>query len=258
MSRKTRLGLLFLLLLSLITCLASAQRPGQPPAGTTSIPVTSAAHAEPSFDVNAAVEAYFAKMPPARRASSNAYFEGGYWLLLWDFLSPVVVMWLLLHFRWSAWMRDLAERITRFKPLQTALYWVQFTVVVSMLTFPLTVYEGYFREHKYGLLNQTFGPWMRDQVVGLAVGWCWERFWWCFCLAWSDGWARAGGCGARGVAGIYCVCEPDCAGLYSRCLISTRSWRTRESRIRSSAWRGPTEFPPRTCTSSTHPGNRIG
>ena len=67
-------------------------------------------------------------------------------------------------------MRNLAERITRFKPLQTALYWVQFIVVVSMLTFPLTVYEGYFREHKYGLLNQTFGPWMRDQLVGLAVG----------------------------------------------------------------------------------------
>lgn len=43
-------------------------------------------------------------------------------------------------------------------------------IVASALTFPLTVYEGYFREHKYGLLNQTFGPWMRDQLVGLAVG----------------------------------------------------------------------------------------
>ena len=39
-----------------------------------------------------------------------------------------------------------------------------------MLTFPLTVYEGYVREHKYGLLNQSFGPWMRDQAVMLAVG----------------------------------------------------------------------------------------
>jgi STE24 endopeptidase len=39
-----------------------------------------------------------------------------------------------------------------------------------VLTFPLTVYESYFREHKYGLLNQTFGPWMRDQVVALFVG----------------------------------------------------------------------------------------
>jgi STE24 endopeptidase len=122
------------------------------------------------FDINAAVEAYLAKMPPARRAQSDAYFKGGYWLLLWDFLSSVFVMWLLLHFRLSAAMRNLTERITRFLPLQTALYWIQFIIVTSVLTFPLTMYEGYFREHQYGLLNQTFGPWMRDQLVGLAVG----------------------------------------------------------------------------------------
>jgi len=124
----------------------------------------------PAFDVNAAVNAYLAKMPPAQRARSDAYFEGGYWLLLWDFLSTVFVMWLLLQFRWSTRMRDLAERITRFRPLQTALYWIQFFLVASILTFPLTVYESYFREHKYGLLNQTFGPWMREQLIGLVVG----------------------------------------------------------------------------------------
>ena len=124
----------------------------------------------PAFDVNAAVNAYLAKMPPAQRARSDAYFEGGYWLLLWDFLSTVVVMWLILRLRWSTGMRNLAERIIRFRPFQTALYWIQFFLVTSILTFPLTVYEGYFREHKYGLLNQTFGPWMREQIIGLAVG----------------------------------------------------------------------------------------
>ncbi len=123
----------------------------------------------PAFDVRAAVDTYLAKMPPAERARSDAYFEGGYWLLLWDFLSTVFVMWLLLRFRWSARMRDLAERLTRFRPLQTALYWIQFILVVSILTFPLSLYEGYFREHKYGLLNQTFGPWMRDQMMGLLI-----------------------------------------------------------------------------------------
>jgi len=121
------------------------------------------------FNVEAAVEAYLAKMPPAERAKSNAYFEGGYWLILWDFLVTAFVMWLMLQFRWSAAMRNLAERITRFRPLQTATYWIQFIIVASVLTFPMTVYEGYFREHKYGLLNQTLGPWLRDQLVMLVV-----------------------------------------------------------------------------------------
>jgi STE24 endopeptidase len=134
-------------------------------------PVQSSANSAPgqAFDIKAAVDAYLAKMPPAQRARSNAYFEGGYWLMLWDFLMAVFVFWLMLHFRWSAGMRNLGERITRFKPIQTVLYWVQFILVFSVLTFPLGVYEGYFREHKYGLLNQNFGQWMRDQLVTLAV-----------------------------------------------------------------------------------------
>jgi len=150
------------------TAIAFAQNSIANPASTP--PAATSAATPPSFDVNAAVEAYLAKMPAAERARSNAYFEGGYWLLLWDFLSTVLVMWILLRFRWSVRMRDLAERITRFRPLQTALYWIQFIIVVSVLTFPLGVYEGYFREHKYGLLNQTFGPWMREQAIGLGVG----------------------------------------------------------------------------------------
>jgi STE24 endopeptidase len=159
MVSAARLIVLSLLLFIILACFATAQ-------------TSMAAAAPPAADrdVKAAVDAYLAKMPAAQRARSDAYFEGGYWLLLWDFLSTVFVMWLLLYFRWSARMRDLAERITRFRPLQTALYWIQFFLVASLLTFPLMLYEGYFREHKYDLLNQTFGPWMRDQIVMLVVG----------------------------------------------------------------------------------------
>jgi STE24 endopeptidase len=168
MVRLMRCVVPFVLLFVFFTTIAPAQTAGGNPAPT---PAVADRHAtsEP-FDVNAAVDAYLAKMPPAQRARSNAYFEGGYWLLLWDFLSTVIVMWILLRFRWSTRMRDLAERTTRFRPLQTALYWLQFIVVASVLTFPLAVYESYLREHKYGLLNQTFGQWMRDQFVGLVVG----------------------------------------------------------------------------------------
>jgi len=148
----------------LFSGLASAQT--NAPAAPSQLAVSASA----PHDVKAAADFYLAKMPPARRAQSDAYFEGGYWMILWDFLISAFVMWLLLHFRWSSKMRNLAERVTRFKALQTAIYWIQFFIVVEILTFPLSLYEGYFREHKYGLLNQTFGPWMRDQLVMAMVG----------------------------------------------------------------------------------------
>ena len=165
MRHATRFVLAIALLATVLVCGRASGSSAQ-----TVLPLANAAPQAQPFDVNPAVNAYLAKMPPARRARSDAYFEGGYWLILWDFLLTIFIMGLLLRFRWSARMRNLAERITRFRPLQTALYWIQFVIVASLLNFPLTVYEGYFREHKYGLLNQTFGPWMRDQLVGLAVG----------------------------------------------------------------------------------------
>jgi STE24 endopeptidase len=165
MRHATRFVLAIALLATVLVCGRASGSSAQ-----TVLALANAAPQAQPFDVNPAVNAYLAKMPPAQRARSDAYFEGGYWLILWDFLLTIFIMGLLLRFRWSARMRSFAERITRFRPLQTALYWIQFVIVASLLNFPLTVYEGYFREHKYGLLNQTFGPWMRDQLVGLAVG----------------------------------------------------------------------------------------
>lgn len=161
--------LLSILLLSMLFC-AGLVPSAQAQASNANVAVESGrpASAQP-FDVKAAVDAYLATIPADQRARFDAYFEGGYWLQLWDFLCIVVVMWILLRFRCSAWMRDVAERVTRFKPLQTVVYWVEFALLVWVMIFPLTVYEGFFREHKYGLSNQSFGQWMRDQVVGLAV-----------------------------------------------------------------------------------------
>jgi STE24 endopeptidase len=158
----------FVLLAVLMFTEAAPGQTGSPGALSAPVPANQAAAAA-GFDVRGAVDAYLAKMPPEQRARSDAYFEGGYWLQLWDFLSIVIAMWLLLRFGWSARMRNLAERLTRFRPLETVLYWIQFIIFVSLLTFPLAVYEGYVREHKYGLLNQSFGPWMREQMVSLVV-----------------------------------------------------------------------------------------
>jgi STE24 endopeptidase len=133
------------------------------------IQVPPEARATPHFDATAATNAYLAQIPADKTARSDAYFEGGYWMILWDFLYGIAVALLLLNLQWSARMRDLAERVTRFKPVHTFVYWLQYLVLTSILVFPLTVYEDYFREHKYGLATQTFGPWMGDQMKDLGV-----------------------------------------------------------------------------------------
>ncbi len=146
---------------------ASAQPAIQPTVDITKVPA--AAQPSPQFDVDAATEAYMGMMPPAAVARSNAYFEGGYWLVLWDFLYGAAISLVLLNLRWSARMRDLATRITRFRWLQPLPYAVLYTVVVAVLGFPLEYYENYVREHKYGMATQTFGPWMGDELKALLV-----------------------------------------------------------------------------------------
>jgi STE24 endopeptidase len=127
---------------------------------------TSATH----FNVDAATNAYMAELSPTQRARSDAYFEGGYWLILWDLVVALGVAWLLLGTRLSAHMRNLAERITRWRWLQTAIYVVQYIVLTTLLTLPWNLYEGYFREHQYGLSNLTLPGWLGEQAKALLVG----------------------------------------------------------------------------------------
>ncbi len=139
-------------------------------AAPTAPPIPPGALPSLHFDVETATNAWLASVPPWAKAQSDAYFEGGYWLILWDFLYGVGVMLLLLETGFSAKLRDRAELLVGAKWMQCFIYAVAFIVVTSVLTFPMTVYEGFVREHKYGLSNQNFGGWFRDQTIGLCVG----------------------------------------------------------------------------------------
>jgi STE24 endopeptidase len=125
--------------------------------------------AQPGFDVDAATRDYLAQMSPAEKQRSDAYFEGGYWLQLWNFLLGAGIALLLLQTRLSARMRDWARKLTRFSPLQTAAYGLQYVVLTAVLTFPLTVYSDFFREHQYHLATQGFGGWFVDWLKGVLV-----------------------------------------------------------------------------------------
>ena len=161
------LGVLPRLLAFLLTL--SALLGAQTPPSSPTLQIPPAAQAGPGFDPKAATRAYLATVGPEQRARSDAYFEGGNWLILWDFLYGAAVSMLLLATRFSARMRDLAERIAPRKPLATWLYWAQYSITLFVLGFSLAVYEGFLREHKYGLSNQTFAAWFIDECKGLGL-----------------------------------------------------------------------------------------
>lgn len=134
-----------------------------------SLLITTPLLAQQSFDIQSATDAYVNSLTAEQKASSDAYFEGGYWLQLWGLLYGLVVAWVLLRFRISSRMRNWAEKVTRFKPVQTALYAVQYILITAVLLFPLALYQGFFREHQYNLATQTFAPWLGEQMIALVL-----------------------------------------------------------------------------------------
>ena len=121
------------------------------------------------LDPAAATQAWLATVPQEKREKSDAYFEGGYWLILWNFLLVTGISIFLLASRISARMRAFAESATKFKSLQVAFYAVPYLIIVYVLSFPLNLYEHFFREHQYGLATQSFLPWFGEQLIGLGV-----------------------------------------------------------------------------------------
>jgi len=139
------------------------QAPTPPPAVRISAENASA------FDPSAATQAWLDTVPADERAKSDAYFEGGYWLILWNSLLAIVISIFLLASRISARMRDFAERRSRFKAIQVSLYAIPYLLLVYLLTFPLNFYEHFYREHQYGFATQGFAPWFREQLIALGV-----------------------------------------------------------------------------------------
>jgi STE24 endopeptidase len=128
-----------------------------------------AAAATRPLDPVAATRAYLATVPPEAHARSDAYFEGGYWLILVGFVVGAAIALLLLHTGVSARMRDIARKVTGVRAVHAAVYWILYLLAARILSFPLELHTDYFREHAYGLSNMTFGAWLGDEGKGLAV-----------------------------------------------------------------------------------------
>src|SRR6188472_2216168 len=146
---------IFVVALACLSNSLSVQETPSPSPGPMAIPTS-------ITDPAAATRAWLDTIPLDEKARSDAYFEGGYWLILWNFLVTAAIALLLLTTRLSARIRDVAARLTRFRPIQSGIYGIGFAIVTGMLSFPLNFYEGFVREHQYAMSNQTFGAWFSE------------------------------------------------------------------------------------------------
>ena len=123
----------------------------------------------PDFDPAQATARYLAQVSGAARAKSDAYFTGGYWLQLADLLYALAVAGLLLWTGVSARIQDWAQARTLSRSYQVMLYTCAYVPITMAAIFPLTLYEGFFREHRYGLSTQNFWQWLGDFGIQFSL-----------------------------------------------------------------------------------------
>jgi STE24 endopeptidase len=123
----------------------------------------------PTFDAQAATKAYLAKVSGEARAKSDAYYEGGYILQLVDLAYALAIAALLLWLQISTRIRDWVEDRTHSRGYQVMLYGAAYVALTTAAALPLALYEGFFREHAYGLSNQGFTAWLADFGIQFAI-----------------------------------------------------------------------------------------
>ena len=123
-----------------------------------------------TFDPLAATETYLKSLAPEARAKSDAYFEGNYYLQVFNLVVGLLISWIFLQFRITVKIRDLAERIFKRKFAQGVVFIILFTTVSSLVNLPWEYYTGFVREHHYDLSNLTTRGWFSEQFKGLFIG----------------------------------------------------------------------------------------
>lgn len=160
---------LALLLTALIGNLAPLSQGAASRATAQIAPADAAWQAALPADPQAATAAYMARIAPATKARSDAYFEGGYWLQLWNFIAGLAVAVLLLWSKVLQRFRAALERRVRNPWLLNACTATLYIVLIFALTLPLTVYQDFYREHLYGMSNLSFIDWLGEQMLALAI-----------------------------------------------------------------------------------------
>jgi STE24 endopeptidase len=116
-----------------------------------------------------ATQAWIATMGPEAIARSNGYFEGGYFLMLAGWAVTVVSCILLIWLKLLPRVRDGIEGRIKNGFVQGAILVIAATIALSILSFPLDLYAGFYREHQFGLATQTLPAWLSEFAIGFGI-----------------------------------------------------------------------------------------
>jgi STE24 endopeptidase len=164
-----RVPLVWPLIVLLLVGFGSAGVAAQAPRQLAPVPETAADSGPPSLEELGEDEGIPVAVPtPSEKALR--YYRTGMWLWagnqLWDILLPALFAFTGL----SARLRDGCQRIGRRWFASLVLFLLAYLTVVFLVNFPLAFYQGFVRQHAYGLSNQTFSKWFTDRILGLGIG----------------------------------------------------------------------------------------
>jgi len=86
-----------------------------------------------------------------------------------EVIYGIAILLVVLGTGWSARMRDFATRHVRWPFVAAMLYFVLFSIVTALLTFPLDFYGGFVVPHQFDLTDQSFAAWLGDAGKAFAV-----------------------------------------------------------------------------------------
>jgi STE24 endopeptidase len=143
-----------------------AKTSGRPP-DTGSQPQPSTASPAAPAATEKEITAY--ALPPDLYAKARRFAQARYQLYFVDAVWGLIVLLLVLRWKLAPKFRDWAERTSRTRFLQAAIYAPLLLLTLGVLGLPTAVY-GQWLSRSYGISVQGWGSWAWDWTKGQLIG----------------------------------------------------------------------------------------
>jgi Zn-dependent protease with chaperone function len=108
-------------------------------------------------------------LTPERRAKAIAYSRSLYILYFLGTLVSLGIYLFLWRTRVAVRFREWARQVSRRHFVQCLIFVPLFVVAATLLNLPLSFYEGYVLEHRFGLSTQGLASWLGDWGKSLGI-----------------------------------------------------------------------------------------